>query len=84
LDEIPEPYDPMCERYARDMTSYDGTWAEDEDSYNATTEEERQAKRIKAVIREEGTYNPNNGHFLCDSCYIKAGMPTGPHGWTCP
>jgi len=34
--------------------------------------------------REEGTYNRRNGHFLCDGCYIQAGMPTSPHGWTCP
>lgn len=30
-----------------------------------------------AVRREEGTYNPRNGHFYCTSCYIKAGMPRG-------
>jgi hypothetical protein len=36
------------------------------------------------VRQEEGTYNPENGHFLCDSCYIAAGMPTGRYGWTCP
>jgi hypothetical protein len=36
------------------------------------------------VRREEGTYNYANGHFLCDSCYIRAGMPTSPFGWVCP
>jgi len=36
------------------------------------------------VRSEEGTYNPVNGHFLCDACYIKAGMPTAPGGWRCP
>jgi len=36
------------------------------------------------VWQEEGTLNPNNGHFLCDSCYIAAGMPTAPGGWTAP
>jgi hypothetical protein len=36
------------------------------------------------VWQEEGTLNPNNGHFLCDSCYIAAGMPTSPFGWTAP
>ena len=25
----------------------------------------------------EGTYNKENGHFLCTNCYIKAGMPLG-------
>ncbi len=33
---------------------------------------------------EEGTYNPANGHFLCDPCYIRAGMPTAPGGWKAP
>lgn len=36
------------------------------------------------VYEEEGTYNEANGHFLCDSCYIAAGMPSSPFGWTCP
>lgn len=36
------------------------------------------------VRREEGTYNRENGHFLCTGCYVKAGMPSGPRGWTCP
>lgn len=36
------------------------------------------------VKREEGTYNRSNGHFLCTDCYIKAGMPTSPHGWKAP
>ena len=29
------------------------------------------------VRQEEGTFNPVNGHFLCTSCYIDAGMPVG-------
>ena len=38
------------------------------------------------VWQEEGTLNVNNGHFLCDSCYIAAGMPSGPGNerWTAP
>jgi hypothetical protein len=36
------------------------------------------------VRREEGTYNPRNGHFLCTFCYIKAGMPSSPRGWIAP
>jgi hypothetical protein len=31
------------------------------------------------VRREEGTYNPENGHFLCTECYIKAGSPSRPY-----
>ena len=36
------------------------------------------------VYYEEGTYNRANGHFLCDWCYITAGMPTAPDGWVAP
>lgn len=32
----------------------------------------------------EGTYNPENGHFLCTSCYIASGMPSSPNGWKAP
>lgn len=34
--------------------------------------------------KEEGTLNLENGHFLCTSCYIKAGMPSSPRGWVAP
>jgi len=36
------------------------------------------------VWTEEGTLNRVNGHFLCTGCYVKAGMPSGPNGWTAP
>ena len=38
------------------------------------------------VRREEGTLNRNNGHFACDTCYIRMGMPVGPNGtrWVAP
>lgn len=39
------------------------------------------------VMEEEGTYNKNNGHFLCTDCYIKAGMPSNPYpqkNWVAP
>lgn len=36
------------------------------------------------VQLEEGTYNTENGHFLCTPCYIKAGMPSSPEGWVAP
>lgn len=39
---------------------------------------------LEYVWEEEGTMNHSNGHFLCDQCYINAGMPTAPGGWTCP
>lgn len=34
------------------------------------------------VIKEEGTYNPETGGFLCTDCYIKAGMPSLPYPQT--
>lgn len=36
------------------------------------------------VWEEEGTLNRENGHFLCTSCYIGAGMPSSPRGWVAP
>lgn len=36
------------------------------------------------VWAEEGTLNRRTGRFLCDDCYIKAGMPTAPGGWVVP
>lgn len=30
-----------------------------------------------AYARSDGTYNPENGHFYCDKCYIEAGLPLG-------
>ena len=36
------------------------------------------------VRREEGTYNRENGHFLCTDCYVAAGMPSSPRGWVAP
>ena len=36
------------------------------------------------VRREEGTYNPANGHFACTICYCKMGMPSTPRGWKAP
>lgn len=36
------------------------------------------------VKSQEGTYNMENGHFLCTPCYTKAGMPSSPQGWIAP
>lgn len=36
------------------------------------------------VSANEGTYNRENGHFLCTECYINAGMPSSPMGWKAP
>lgn len=80
-----EPYDPMCKRYAKDMQELDYSWAESQVEIDeATRLGLLPQKRIVFVLKEEGTYNSSNGHFLCNSCYIKAGMPSSPYGWTCP
>lgn len=36
------------------------------------------------VREEEGTFNSDNGHFLCTPCYAAIGMPSSDHGWICP
>ena len=46
------------------------------------TGEEKTAEEY--VWSDEGTLNRLNGHFLCDGCYIAAGMPAGPGGWCAP
>lgn len=46
---------------------------------------EGQGETPSEYVREnEGTYNHRNGHFLCDGCYIDAGMPVAPGGWIAP
>lgn len=52
---------------------------EDEDSPQPTDQQV-----LDCAWREEGTLNTENGHFLCNMCYIKAGMPSSPRGWRCP
>ncbi len=37
------------------------------------------------ALKNEGTVNEENGHFLCTPCYADAGCPTAPEpGWKCP
>jgi hypothetical protein len=77
------PYDPFCRRSAAEMPDYDTfifESEEDERDNGPVTPEMRE----KFVIREEGTYNPQNGHFTCDRCYINLKMPSGPSGWRAP
>lgn len=76
-----EPYDPMCGRFAKDMADYDSTIAETQEELDKGITPEQ---RVEYVRQNEGTFNPQNGHFLCDMCYIKAGMPSSPSGWKCP
>jgi hypothetical protein len=64
-----------CHREAGELDEYD-EFIED----RPVTAEARR----EAVKSEEGTYNPENGHFLCTPCYIVAGMPSSSGGWRCP
>jgi hypothetical protein len=36
------------------------------------------------VCAEEGTYNPDTGHFACTLCFIAEGCPVSPTGWKAP
>lgn len=67
-----KPFDPRCRRHPSEIPEYVDAAADaemDVDTY---------------VQRDEGTYNPENGHFLCTSCYIAVGQPSSPRGWQCP
>lgn len=50
---------------------------EDIPEYVELADAEGYPNAASAVQREEGTYNPINGHFYCTSCYVKAGTPLG-------
>jgi hypothetical protein len=68
-----EVRDPICGRRAADMDDYDSFIAEGPEDLPVKPEQ-----RIDYVLNEEGTYDPASGQFLCDSCYIKVGQPSGP------
>lgn len=61
-----------CRKYAGELEEYIGMGKIEE----MTPDE--------FVRSEEGTYNPQSGHFLCTKCYIEAGMPSSRHGWCAP
>jgi hypothetical protein len=81
--DLPEPYDPKCERFARDMLDYDSFIAAELPDFGRGVEITGEM-REKYVRDNEGTYNQENGHFLCDGCYIAVGTPSSPTGWKCP
>jgi hypothetical protein len=83
LDMRPEPFDPNCGQYARDMVYLDTFIFESQQDFEANGPATPEM-RVNYVRREEGTFNPANGHFLCDACYIAAGQPSSRNGWTCP
>lgn len=77
------PFDPSCGKFAKDMPDYDMYILMPED-IEAGREEATPEEREEYVRTQEGTYNPSNGHFLCDACYIEYGQPSSPTGWKCP
>jgi hypothetical protein len=81
VETVTGPYDPSCKRYAREIREYDTFAAV---YFRVSLSEVTPELREKYVLVEEGTYNPENGHFLCDVCYIEAGQPTSRTGWRCP
>ena len=81
LVHVDDPEDPICMgcvRRPQEIPIY-VEFAEWE-----AKECERSITPTKYVQENEGTFNWNNGHFLCDECYIKNGQPSSPTGWTCP
>jgi hypothetical protein len=79
------PYDPFCRRSAAEMEELDYFIFESEEDLEANgpgTAEQRE----KYVLEQEGTLNPQNGHFTCDRCYMNLGGPGPVNGrrWRCP
>ena len=75
------PKDPICVGCARrppEIPAY--RWAAMEHEDDIVTD----ADVTVYVIREDGTFNRKNGHFLCDECYIRNGQPSSERGWVCP
>lgn len=90
--ELPVPICMGCGRPGHEiaeyieMAAYNYEWDQSDDAlvaqYGVPAPD---PEEVWDVIRsEEGTYNHENGHFLCTVCYIRAGQPSSPYGWTCP
>ncbi len=64
--------DPVCVKCGKkphqilEYTATSGAWGPGE--YHSPAD---------YVRDQEGTYNPDNGHFFCTACYVEAGMPLG-------
>jgi hypothetical protein len=81
---LPTPYDQYCKRLASDMSELDSHWAESPEHLAMFSEDAKREERVSYIRHEEGTYNPDNGHFACDSCYTALGMPSTSTGWKAP
>lgn len=82
LEHTGDPNDPICVGCTRrpyEVPMYVTMVREGPDSPIPSQEEV-----ARYVIEDEGTYNRENGHYLCDECYIKNGQPSSSTGWVCP
>lgn len=64
-----------CGKHPNDLAEYREAAAGEPEDYKSAAD---------YVMREEGTLNRQNGHFLCTPCYEKAGQPSSPRGWVAP
>ena len=89
MSDEPRPFCIGCNKYADELPEYIGQVQAEKCDSDATDEELAATtvtnEEVNAYVRRgEGTYNRDNGHFLCTPCYIKAGMPSSPRGWRAP
>ena len=94
IDQLP-PFDPRCKKEPKDLPEY-WSFAQEEYEWDLMEGEptavswknlgdEARISQVNHYVRNnEGTYNPENGHFLCTECYVAIGMPSSPSGWKCP
>jgi len=76
LQQKPEPICIGCGKHPRELSEY--VEASSAKNYGRTITPD------DYVRREEGTYNPANGHFACTTCYCNMGMPSSSGGWIAP
>lgn len=78
---VDDPEDPICLGCAQRPHEIDGYIL----AYMSEMEGHPTKDQVRRwVIHNEGTYNEENGHFMCDACYIINGMPSSPDGWVAP
>lgn len=73
MADLPKPICIGCNRTPSQLEEY---WPQFTGAANLSPDE--------YVRSSEGTYNRENGHFLCTACYIEAGSPSSPSGWKAP
>lgn len=73
-----------CLKKPDDLEEYQPGTEEDVEAGNAQWAEGEYESPADYVAREEGTFNRENGHFVCTPCYITMGSPSSPKGWMAP